>query len=166
LNDVGLSVGLQQQAGWLLLTICWGWRVRRGAALAAPFLCAALDPAGRDPWAPPKSGGCLPRDTAPLLHSLDLRRSRASTWTADESSPGDYFIYTRAIVPGRVTASLWPKAVSLRWGRRSVLLLAAVSVAVFIAVRLSQRDLPVQTPAIEPLQTTVPLGPAPRVQRW
>ena len=75
-------------------------------------------------------------------------------------------LYTRAIVPARVTAGLWPKAVSLRWGGRSVLLLAAVSAAVFIAVRLSQRELPVQAPAIEPLRTTVPPGPAPRVHRW
>ena len=74
-------------------------------------------------------------------------------------------ILTRAITPPRVPAGLWPKVLSLQRYAWSVLLLLAV-LAAGVAVRLSQRDLPAQTPAIDPPQASVPLGPPPSAPRW
>jgi hypothetical protein len=73
-------------------------------------------------------------------------------------------ILTRAITPPRVPASLWRGGVFLRRGWPLLLLVAVLAAGV--ALRLSQRALPVQTPAIDPPQASVPLGPAPSVPRW
>jgi hypothetical protein len=72
---------------------------------------------------------------------------------------------TRAITPPRVPAGVWPGGVFLRRGGWSLLLLLAV-LAAGVVVRLSQRDLPVQTPALGPPQASVPLGPSRPAQRW
>jgi hypothetical protein len=73
-------------------------------------------------------------------------------------------IFTRAITPPRVPACLWPKVVSLQRHAWSVLLLLTVFAA-GVALRLSQRDLPVH-PAINPPQASAPFGPAPSAPRW
>ena len=73
-------------------------------------------------------------------------------------------ILTRAITPPRVPASLWCGGVFLR--RSWPLLLLVAVLAAGVAFRLSQRNLPVQTPAIDLPQASVPLGPAPLAPRW
>jgi hypothetical protein len=74
-------------------------------------------------------------------------------------------LHTRAITPPRVPAGLWPKLMTPRRVGWSVLLLVAV-LAGGVAVRLSQRDLPVQSSALRTPPTIVPPGPEPRAQRW
>jgi hypothetical protein len=75
-------------------------------------------------------------------------------------------LYTRAITPRRVPVGLWRGSVFLRRGGWSLLLLGAV-LAAGVVVRLSQRDAPLQSSAIDPPPTSAPLlGPAPLAQRW
>jgi hypothetical protein len=106
-------------------------------------------------------GLCSPLLLLQLLHLLQLGlhvdSGRAISWRL--------LLYTRAIVPARVTAGLWPKAVSLRWGGRSVLLLAALLIA-GVAVRLGQRDPTLRSSVVSPPPTSASVSPAPRAQRW
>jgi len=74
-------------------------------------------------------------------------------------------LHTRAITPPRVPAGLWPKLMRLRRVGWSLFLLVAV-LAAGVAVRLSQRDLAVQSSALVPPPTIVPLGPERPAQRW
>jgi len=74
-------------------------------------------------------------------------------------------LHTRAITPPRVPAGLWPKLVRLRRVGWSLFLLGAV-LAAGVAVRFSQRDLAVQSSALGPPPTIVPLGPERPAQRW
>jgi hypothetical protein len=74
-------------------------------------------------------------------------------------------LHTRAITPPRVPEGVWPKVVSPQRHAWPVLLLLAV-LAAGVAVRLNQRDLPAQSPAIDSAPTSVPLGTAPPAQRW
>jgi len=72
---------------------------------------------------------------------------------------------TRAITPPRVPARLWPGSVFLRRGGWSLLLLLAF-LAAGAALRLSQRDLSIQTPALDPPQASAPPGPTRPALRW
>ena len=74
-------------------------------------------------------------------------------------------ICTRAITPPRVPAGLWPGSVLLRRGGWSLLLLLAV-LAAGVALRHSQRDLPVPAPALDPPQASAPPGPSRPALRW
>ena len=74
-------------------------------------------------------------------------------------------LHTRAITPPRVPAGLWPKLMTPRRVGWSLFLLVAV-LAAGVAVRLSQRDLPVQSSALSPPPTIILLGPERPAQRW
>jgi hypothetical protein len=74
-------------------------------------------------------------------------------------------ICTRAITPPRVPAGLWPGSLLLRRGGWSLLLLLAL-LAAGTVLRLSQRDLPVGTPALDPPQASAPPAPSRPTQRW
>ena len=74
-------------------------------------------------------------------------------------------LHTRAITPPLVPAGLLPRVMNLSRGGWWILLLMAVFAA-GVAVRLGQRDAPLQSSAINPPPTIAPLGPAPPAQRW
>src|SRR5258708_20454042 len=96
-----------------------------------------------------------------------LRRCPGSQRPMDLSGRFNFWrvlIFTRAITPPRVPASLWPRGVFLRRGWPLLLLVAVLAAGV--AVRLSRRDLPVPTPAIDPPQAALPLGPSPPRPPW